>query len=117
MYPLGYSHPEPQALTHGHPAYHMNDKAVQLSAADIKLLEEGVVSGKYDQQRAGRSGPCRLANDLIYVDRKNLFLVPAAHCLLFGLVKGFLNTMLAAVSPQVLELMFHSDTSEFLSDL
>ena len=57
-----------------------------------------VLAGAFDQRKAGRSGVSSFLTELTYLDAANFWLVPVAHTLLLGLVKGFWNRVLAQVS-------------------
>lgn len=48
-------------------------------------------------QKAGRRGSCAIIRALKYTHYANLFVVPVAHGLLLGLVKGFWNALLKKV--------------------
>lgn len=48
-------------------------------------------------QKAGRRGFCAIVMALKYTHYANLFVVPVAHALLLGLVKGVWNALLKKV--------------------
>ena len=48
-------------------------------------------------KKAGRWGFCAIIRALAYTYYANLFVVPVAHALLLGLVKGFWNALLKKV--------------------
>lgn len=103
MYPLGYSAPEPQTLLHPTavpaPKKYMNDASLQLTHEQQMWISHKVAQGEFPAKLAGRSGECLFLTRLRYTDANNLFLVPAAHALLHGLVKDFWNRVLEKVCP------------------
>lgn len=106
MYPLGYSTPEPQTLLHipGQPPVaprekHMHDPSLQLTDERQRLISHKAATGEFPARKAGRSGECMFLKKLRYTNANNLFLVPAAHALLHGLVKDFWSRMLEKVCP------------------
>ena len=101
MYPLGYATAEPQPLgvpkDQATPSKFMSDASLRLTHEQVMYIGEQVLRKAFDPQKAGRSGISRLLQRLPYLSAVNLWLVPAAHCLLLGLAKGFWNNVLAPV--------------------
>ena len=106
MYPLGYSGPEPQTLLHipgdppvPAPKKYMHDPSLQLTDEQQRFISQQAAAGRFPARKAGRSGECLFLKKLSYTDANNLFLVPAAHALLHGVVKDFWNRALEKVCP------------------
>lgn len=99
MCPLGYEHAQPQTLLFNGKAMKMDDERLRKTHRNhchiARLVEKGdVLPGK-----AGCAGLSSIVKHLDYVDAMNIFVVPAAHCLLFGVAAGFWAALLAKVTP------------------
>eukprot|EP00798_Chlamydomonas_sp_ICE-L_P001205 gene1205-32547_t len=64
---------------------------LQLSHAQRISRAQRVEEGEEDPRTAGCHGLSMVVHVLPYVDYNNFFLVPVAHALLFGVVKGFVK--------------------------
>ncbi|BDA42812.1 hypothetical protein COCOBI_03-7050 [Coccomyxa sp. Obi] len=101
MYPLGYSHPEPQTLLHKDtdppmppPSKYMHDDSLKLSHDQHMHVAGEAEAGRFSAKKAGCRGVSPVFKMLPYADRNNLCLVPAAHGFLHGLVKGLWEKIL-----------------------
>ena len=78
----------------------MNDASLQLTHERQMFISHKAATGQFPARKAGRSGESLFLTRLRYTDANNLFLVPAAHALLHGLVKDFWNRVLEKVRLQ-----------------
>lgn len=78
----------------------VRDQTIQLSGAQLKARAQlkdngrsGVCVGRLttDPKKAGCHGTPVLLKYLEYIDLRTLFLIPVAHCILYGLLKDFLR--------------------------
>ena len=97
MCPLGYETAQPQTLLFGGTPMKMDDKRLQKTHANHVYIARKVEDGTVPASRAGCSGLSSIVKHLDYVDALNIFVVPAAHCLLFGVAAGFWAALLPKV--------------------
>eukprot|EP00798_Chlamydomonas_sp_ICE-L_P009243 gene9243-16393_t len=75
----------------------VGDKRLQLSHDEQLQRGQRVVMELEDAKTAGCKGLCVLPLILPYVDYNNFFIVPAAHALLYGVVKSFVQHMFRTI--------------------
>ena len=99
MYPEGYDKPAPQPLLFPEVegGMYMDDARVKLTHEQHCRLARLVETKQALPKKAGRRGFCAIIKALKYTHYANLFVVPVAHALLLGLVKGFWNALLKKV--------------------
>ena len=98
MYPLGYEVAQPQTLLFKGAAMKMDDERLKKTHANHVFIARKVEEGVVPPSKAGCSGLSSIVKHLNYVDAMNVFIVPAAHCLLFGVAAGFWATVLTKVT-------------------
>lgn len=99
MCPLGYETAQPQTLLFGGTPMKMDDQRLQKTHANHVYIARKVEEGTVAPSKAGCSGISSIVRHLDYVDAMNIFVVPAAHCLLFGVAAGFWGALLTKVIP------------------
>ena len=99
MYPEGYDKPAPQPLLFPdvEAGMYMDDARLKLTHEQHCAIARMVESGQAQPKKAGRRGFCAIIRALAYTHYADLFVVPVAHALLLGLVKGFWNALLKTV--------------------
>lgn len=99
MYPEGYDKPAPQPLSSPdvEGGMYMDDACLKLTHEQYCRLARLVETKQAQPQKAGRRGLCAIIKALKYTHYANLFVVPMAHSLLLGLLKGFWNALLKKV--------------------
>ena len=96
---MGYEVAQPQTLLFGGAAMKMDDTRLRNTHDNHVYIARKVEAGKVSAKMAGCSALSSIVKHLDYVDTMNIFIVPAAHCLLFGVAAGFWAAMLPKVSP------------------
>ena len=97
MCPLGYESAQAQTLLFDGAEMRMDDVRLRKTHDIHVQLALEVESGEMSPSMAGCSGLSSIAEHLNYVDTLNIFVVPAAHCLLFGVAAGFWAALLPKV--------------------
>ena len=77
----------------------MDDQQLKKTHANHVYIARKVEGGAVAPSKAGCSGISSIVRHLDYVDAMNIFVVPAAHCLLFGVAAGFWGALLTKVIP------------------
>ena len=93
----GYEVAEPQDLLFKGAPMKMDDERLRKTHANHVYIARKVEEGIALPSKAGCSGLSSIVKHLDYVDAMNIFVVPAAHCLLFGVAAGFWAALLTKV--------------------
>ena len=98
MCPLGYETAQLQNLLFKGAPMKMDDERLNKTHDNHVFIARKVEEGRVPPSMAGCSGLSSIVKYLDYVDAMNIFVVPAAHCLLFGVAAGFWAAMLIKVT-------------------
>ena len=76
----------------------MDDERLKKTHANHVFIARKVEESVLPQSKTGCSGLSSIVKHLDYVDAMNIFIVPAARCLLFDVAAGFWAEMLTKVT-------------------